>query len=199
MANFLTSIAYVLKNEGGYVNNPADHGGETNFGLTARTARGLGYTGDMADMTYDQAVALWKKGFWDPWKMDQIQNQAVATAILDLHANGSVSATRIIQQSLVDLGWDGVQDGLWGPATRAGVNAANPSDLIQALADNDAAFFEQAAQGEDQEQFENGWLARAKRMADLAVDAVVNNPGSSALIALIIIGGVVLTSSSRRG
>jgi lysozyme family protein len=45
--NFPQSLSYVLENEGGYVNHPADPGGATNKGVTQavyddwRAARGL--------------------------------------------------------------------------------------------------------------------------------------------------------------
>ena len=40
-------IEEVLRREGGYVNDPSDAGGATNFGITQATARQNGYTGDM--------------------------------------------------------------------------------------------------------------------------------------------------------
>lgn len=36
----------ILSLEGGYVNNPADRGGATNWGITEATARAFGYKGD---------------------------------------------------------------------------------------------------------------------------------------------------------
>ena len=33
-ANFDASFARIIKSEGGYVNDPADRGGETNLGVT---------------------------------------------------------------------------------------------------------------------------------------------------------------------
>lgn len=49
--NFDTAFDRLLGNEGGYVNNPADPGGETNWGVTVAVARASGYTGAMRDMT----------------------------------------------------------------------------------------------------------------------------------------------------
>lgn len=44
--------------EAGYVNHPADKGGETAFGITIATARENGYAGRMIDMTSAQAKAI---------------------------------------------------------------------------------------------------------------------------------------------
>ena len=44
---FTKFIDRVLSHEGGYVNHPKDPGGETNWGITKRTALANGYTGAM--------------------------------------------------------------------------------------------------------------------------------------------------------
>lgn len=43
------ALAGVYVNEGGYVNDPADRGGATRFGVTQKVARAAGYTGAMRD------------------------------------------------------------------------------------------------------------------------------------------------------
>ena len=43
-----TWLARLKPTEGGYTNDPADPGGETNWGITAFTARAFGYKGNMA-------------------------------------------------------------------------------------------------------------------------------------------------------
>ena len=60
MSAFDTFVSGVLQREKGYVNNPKDRGGETNFGITAETARRNGFTGNMRDLTRDQAVLIYK-------------------------------------------------------------------------------------------------------------------------------------------
>lgn len=44
-------INRVLSHEGGYVNHPKDPGGETNWGITKRTAMANGFNGSMRAMT----------------------------------------------------------------------------------------------------------------------------------------------------
>ena len=51
--------------EGGYVNDPHDPGGETNFGITVAVARANGYTGDMRTMPRSVAVTIYRKEYID--------------------------------------------------------------------------------------------------------------------------------------
>ncbi|MCP1772876.1 lysozyme family protein [Neisseria perflava] len=53
--DFNTAVDRVLGHEGGYVNHPADPGGETNWGVTKAVAREHGYTGSMREMTRNEA------------------------------------------------------------------------------------------------------------------------------------------------
>ena len=45
--HFHELVEDLLTKEGGYINDPDDPGGETNFGITKRTAREAGYSGPM--------------------------------------------------------------------------------------------------------------------------------------------------------
>ena len=65
---FPAFIDRVLAHEGGYVNHPQDPGGETNHGITLRTARANGYSGAMRDMTRAQAVEIYRKAFWQCYR-----------------------------------------------------------------------------------------------------------------------------------
>lgn len=58
-------IDATIKSEGGYSNNPADAGGETNFGITIRVARANGYLGAMRSLGRDEAKRIYKSEFWD--------------------------------------------------------------------------------------------------------------------------------------
>ena len=44
-------IDQIIKVEGGYVNDPSDSGGETNYGITKHVARKYGYKGSMKRFT----------------------------------------------------------------------------------------------------------------------------------------------------
>lgn len=52
-------LAGVIAVEGGYVNHPADPGGETNMGITKTVARHSGYTGPMRTLPRDVAEGIY--------------------------------------------------------------------------------------------------------------------------------------------
>lgn len=56
-------IAAVFAVEGGWSNDPNDPGGETNHGITKKTAVAAGYTGSMKDMTMDQAAQIYMRDY----------------------------------------------------------------------------------------------------------------------------------------
>lgn len=56
--NVTDIINGVLEREKGYVNNPKDRGGPTNWGITERVARDAGYTGDMKHLPRDIAFRI---------------------------------------------------------------------------------------------------------------------------------------------
>src|SRR5580704_9612285 len=61
MLTFQTSLAQVLKSEGGYVNDPSDPGGETNLGISKRAYPDL----DIASLTPETVAPIYKRDYWD--------------------------------------------------------------------------------------------------------------------------------------
>lgn len=73
-AEFLTALSFVLRPdiEGGYVNNPADPGGETNMGITARTYRRYCRAHDLPikpirELAFADVKPIYYEGYWKPW------------------------------------------------------------------------------------------------------------------------------------
>lgn len=50
----------LIKREGGYVNNPADRGGATKYGITQAVARENGWNGNMKDLPLEFAKVFIK-------------------------------------------------------------------------------------------------------------------------------------------
>ena len=69
MSNFDAALKHVLMHEGGFVNHPADPGGMTNLGVTARTWEDwVGHTPsekEMRELTPEKVAPLYKRKFWD--------------------------------------------------------------------------------------------------------------------------------------
>lgn len=138
MANVDSLLPYILKFEGGFVNDPADAGGATNKGVTIATWRQVGYDKDgdgdidVADLKLltnaDVRNRVLKPAFWDRWKADRIKSQGVANILVDW-VWGSGKHGIVIPQRLLGV----VADGIVGEKTLAAVNAADPRQLFDAI------------------------------------------------------------------
>jgi len=125
MTGFDRAFDRLIGHEGGYVNHPDDPGGETNWGITLRTAREAGYTGPMRDLTRDQAKAIYRAAYWGRAKADQYDG-AIAFQVFDAAVNHGIGqAIRFLQRAA------GVaDDGAVGPVTLAAVRAMSVPDVL---------------------------------------------------------------------
>lgn len=125
MSQFLAFIDRVLAHEGGYVNNPADPGGETNFGITVAVARHSGYTGSMRDLPRARAVEIYKSQYWDKVQGDQLP-PAVAFQVFDAAVNHGVSNASKWLQETVGV----IADGVIGPKTVSASKFKSPCQVV---------------------------------------------------------------------
>jgi len=66
-SKFEMAINFVLPQEGGYVNDPKDPGGETNFGISKRKYPNV----DIKNLTDLGAVAIYRRDYWDRNSLDK--------------------------------------------------------------------------------------------------------------------------------
>ena len=93
---FLTAVQRVLANEGGYSSNPADPGGATNFGISARSHPGLA----VAALTRDAAVEIYWHEWWLRFGFAQLP-ASIAAKTFDLAVNiGAGHAIECLQRAL---------------------------------------------------------------------------------------------------
>lgn len=113
----------LIGHEGGYVNHPADPGGETKYGITKRTYPHL----NIAALTLEQAKVIYKRDFWDKAGCDVLPG-GLAFDVFDTAVNSGVSrASELLQEAL------GVTaDGKVGPQTRAAIEAEPNKAALQA-------------------------------------------------------------------
>lgn len=132
MPAFSEAYAHVVAIEGGYTNDPADSGGETNYGITVAVARAAGYVGAMRDMRPEDARVIYRKRYWDALRLDVIAaiDYPLALKIFDAGVNvGTGQTTEWLQRLLNVLNngavhWpDLTLDSSLGPKTLAALNA----------------------------------------------------------------------------
>lgn len=138
MADVKHLLPFILKWEGGFINDPADAGGATNKGVTIATWRSVGYDkdgdGDIdvqdLKMLSDDDVCnrVLRPHYWNRWKADQIHSQKVANILVDW-VWGSGKHGIIIPQRLLGV----AADGIVGRITINAVNFADPDELFEAL------------------------------------------------------------------
>ena len=87
MANAHKLVPFILKWEGGFVDDPLDKGGATNKGITLKTFQyhfGKNKTvNDLKHITDEQWFEIFKEDFWDRWKADDIKNQSIANILVE--------------------------------------------------------------------------------------------------------------------
>lgn len=96
-------IDEIIETEGGFIDDPDDSGGPTNFGITEEVARENGYFGDMKDLPRDFAVMIYENKYWHPLNLDVICQYAppVAEELSDTGVNcGIVRAGLFLQECL---------------------------------------------------------------------------------------------------
>ena len=152
MSDFNKAFDRVIGHEGGYVNHPRDPGGETNWGVTKRTAQAYGYNGDMRAMTRDQAKAIYKRGFWDDVGGDALPD-AVAFQLFDAAVNHGIgNAVRFMQRAL------GVaDDGIVGNITLTALRKADANDFLMRF---NAARLDFYTRLSTFDTFGKGWVRR---------------------------------------
>ena len=85
MANINKFIPFLLKWEGGYVNDPDDSGGPTNKGVSLKTWQDCGYDkngdsvideDDLKQIFFQDLVeCVLRPHYWNRWQADRIRNQ----------------------------------------------------------------------------------------------------------------------------
>lgn len=112
--NFDQAFEKLIGHEGGYVNNLADPGGETKFGISRRAYP----LEDIKGMTLEHAKALYLRDYWGPAGCDAVPD-GIKFDLFDMAVNsGPVTAIKTLQRAVGTT-----PDGLLGPKTLQAVNA----------------------------------------------------------------------------
>jgi lysozyme family protein len=156
---------FILRYEGGIVNDPDDRGGMTNRGVTFSTFKeyrksiGMGTPSidDLKMISDTEWTDILKKFYWDPCNGDNITHQGVANFIVDwAWGSGQRTATKQVQKLL------GVTvDGSFGIKTLTALNKQYEAEFINVLFKLRKDFLINICKNNNtQLKFLNGWLNR---------------------------------------
>ncbi|MFD1912299.1 holin-associated N-acetylmuramidase [Halodurantibacterium flavum] len=115
----------IVAREGGFVNDPDDPGGATNWGVTVHTMRRLGIdlnrdgkvdAADVRLLSRDQAVEIYMEHYFRRPRIADLAPALHAT-VFDMHVNAGTNAFRLLQQLFADMGFEIAVDGAVGPQT----------------------------------------------------------------------------------
>lgn len=154
-SNFQPSLAFVLKDEGGNDDDPADHGGRTSRGITQREYdawRGEQAlpTQDVWDAPQTEIDSIYYEEYWYP--LGNAFPTGIDYLYFDMAVNAGPNRAAILLQRALGV----TEDGRIGPVTRQAVEAADPKKLIADYTTAKRAFYTSL----HQPRFLKGWLNR---------------------------------------
>lgn len=169
------TLENILILEGGYVDNPKDKGGATNWGITEATARKHGFLNDMRDLTRSEAYAILEEDYWIKPGFKDVANlsESIAFELCDAAVNiGQHHPVLWLQRWLNVLNreersyQDIVVDGKIGPYTMATLQyyltvrgEEGEEVLVKALNCSQGAWYLSLAEKNQQhEEFIYGWM-----------------------------------------
>lgn len=156
MADYKKLIPIILRWEGGYTSTLNDGYACTNSGVTISTYQqfyGRNKTcQDLKKMTNEEWNNIFKTGYWNKWRADEIQDQSIANLLVDWLWASGVYGIKYPQQVL------GVKaDGIVGTVTLNAINTyPDKEELFNKLWNRRKKHFESL----NKPQFLKGWLNR---------------------------------------
>lgn len=157
---FSTSLPFILRWEGGYVNNPDDRGGATNKGVTERVYQewrsnhGLAQC-DVHQIDDQEVASIYYERYWLTAKCSELRRK-LDLAEFDTAVNmGPNRAIKILQEA---AGCEA--DGIFGEQTKAACDSCDLGEVMIKYCDLRERVYRTIAERPNQHQFLRGWLNR---------------------------------------
>lgn len=131
-SNFDRAADFVLEQEGGYVFDPSDPGGETKYGISRRSHPDIE---DIKELTIEDAKKIYKEEYWDPIRGDELPYPA-ALAFFDFAINSGVRSATLCIQGVLGVR----QDGRIGRVTMAALSEFPNTHVAQKICKSRAEF-----------------------------------------------------------
>lgn len=153
MTAFDDAFTTLIGEEGGYVNDHEDAGGETKYGISKRAFPNI----DIKNLTLDQAKTIYFDSYWNPSKCYVLPGP-IAAQVFDFAVNAGVATAAKTLQRALGL----TDDGDIGPST---LKVALQADLKQFAIHFAVERLLHYAQQPSFPKFGRGWFTRAVTIA----------------------------------
>lgn len=158
---FSSIVRWILSHEGGYVNDPEDPGGETNFGISKRSYPTL----DIRALTIDKAAQIYYLEWWKPLMLHLVDDDGVAAKILDTCVNcGKAGGVGILRRTLIRRGHTGIKPtGAMEMQVVDCINKANIDKLLLTFCWEQVGYYiEKVIEAPFKVKYLRGWYKRAQ-------------------------------------
>lgn len=154
-------IGEIIDREGGFVNDPADTGGATKYGITIATLanwRGHPVTvEDVQNLTVDEARSIYSKMYILDHKIDKIPTSMLQSNIIDYGVMSGPKTAIMNVQAILGLKTDGVL----GPVTLKAILSTDLRKLNNELVKRRILNYARIVQNQPKKlKFLYGWLKR---------------------------------------
>jgi lysozyme family protein len=159
MANFDAAFRLTLGHEGEYVNDSDDPGGETKWGISARSYPNL----NIKDLRVEDAKKIYRRDFWNKAKLESVRSQIVANKLFDIAVHqGVTKAVLFAQKACNTLGTDILEDGVMGSITVEAINSFKHAvALVNVITYYRIEHYLKLAEQPSRKKYIFGWLNRA--------------------------------------
>lgn len=162
-------MAFVLRWEGGYVNDPDDPGGATNMGVTQgtynayRKDHGLPWN-PVKQITKQEVLAIYEERYWKPSRAAWLK-WPLNLAVMDVAVNSGVGRSNQFLNEAFGL----PKSTMWNPKLSDLVHDADPAAIARKVCDRREQFFRSIASSKPtMAKFLKGWLNRLNSLRKTA-------------------------------
>ena len=168
MDNFDRVFDFIIEEEtggdpnGGYNDRPADSGGPTKWGISQAAYPSL----DIASLTKEQALNLYRRDYWYEIKADKINAYEVQLSLVDFAVNFGVKRAVVALQNEVTTKVDRIVGPVTIGLTNSAIEWRGAKPLAMALLDRRVRRYSRLVRRRpSQLVFLTGWWRRTVRLA----------------------------------
>lgn len=154
--SFRPAVEFVLEQEGGYVFDQRDPGGETNYGISKRAYPNL----DIKNLSRDDATAIYYRDYWS--RLPKLA-EPLDFLVFDCAVNCGVKrAIRLLQEAVRVT-----DDGIWGPMSQNALDRYPVDQLIVNYQAERARYY--ALLDDLDDHYARGWMRRVMQSFQKAI------------------------------